>query len=271
MSKFFFAYTGCKRHESKYVIEILSQIKNIEKYTFVEPFCGSCHVSIDVENELKIKKFHVNDNDEGLINFLNSVSNDKFKKKCEKKYNEFVSFIGEKYSKKKNKEISTKIKSLDASKADNYYCIQRLSKGGRIGFISTSKGIYRTPKFSLNNMENTCEFFKKCKITCDDYTSIFDEYKDNSKAILFIDPPYFDSRGNCFYHEYDKDHIRDKTKVFVDIARFLKVCKCKVIMIINSTAITDYLYEDFIVKKYDFIYQITKKKAIHMIVSNIKT
>jgi hypothetical protein len=39
-------------------------------------------------------------------------------------------------------------------------------------------------------------------------------------------------------------------------------------LIINENAITDYIYKDFIVGKYDKIYQLTKKKAVHIIVCN---
>ena len=60
----------------------------------------------------------------------------------------------------------------------------------------------------------------------------------------------------------------DMTKIIVDILEYLPVCKCKVMLIINKLHILSYLFEDFIKGEYIRTYQLSKKKAVHLIICN---
>ena len=118
--------------------------------------------------------------------------------------------------------------------------------------------------------------------SCQDYKTIFEQFKDDEKALLFLDPPYFNS-FNAKYSDFDgacitEDGMRiDNTRMYVDILNLLKSAKCRVIMIINKSALLDELYRDFIGEQYDKIYSLTHKSKTgnkkhstgHMVVTNI--
>ena len=58
------------------------------------------------------------------------------------------------------------------------------------------------------------------------------------------------------------------TQIVVDISEYLRVCKCKVMLVINKLNILSYLFSDYIKVEYEKIYQLGKKKAMHLIICN---
>ncbi len=71
-------------------------------------------------------------------------------------------------------------------------------------------------------------------ITCKDWKEIMEEYKDNEKAFIYLDPPYLNSFHNN-YNQYnfssdENNIIIDNTKIYIDILKYLE----------NS----NYLYKD---------------------------
>ena len=58
------------------------------------------------------------------------------------------------------------------------------------------------------------------------------------------------------------------TSILLDILELLKNAKCKVMLIINKLNILEYLFKDFIRGEYIRIYQNTKKKMKHLIITN---
>ena len=101
--------------------------------------------------------------------------------------------------------------------------------------------------------------------TNEDYINIFNKYKNDDKAFLFIDPPYLfsDSSG---YHPQNEN--KDMTAIILDPLELLKTAKCKIMLIINKLNILEYLFKDFIKGEYSKIYAITLKKMKHLIITN---
>ena len=58
------------------------------------------------------------------------------------------------------------------------------------------------------------------------------------------------------------------TQIVVDILEYLTVCKCKVMLGINNLNILSYLFKGYIKGEYEKIYQLSKKKAMHLIICN---
>ena len=108
-------------------------------------------------------------------------------------------------------------------------------------------------------------FLKNALITNDVYTTIYDKYKDNENAFLFLDPPYLFS-NNSGYFPQNGDN--DMTMIIVDTLDFIKTCKCKVMLVINKLNILEYLFKDYVKLEYGKIYQITKKGIKHLVVTN---
>ena len=58
------------------------------------------------------------------------------------------------------------------------------------------------------------------------------------------------------------------TQIVADILEYLRVCKCKVMLVINKLNVLAYLFRDYIKGEYEKIYQLSKKKAMHLIICN---
>ena len=80
-----------------------------------------------------------------------------------------------------------------------------------------------------------------------DYTKIFNRYKDVEDAFLFLDPPYLFSDNSSYASQVRET---DMTQIMVDILEFIKVCKCKVMLVINKLNILEYLFDGYEIFKY---------------------
>ena len=114
---------------------------------------------------------------------------------------------------------------------------------------------------------------------------MYNKYKDNENAFLYLDPPYMDSFNagyGTYHHEsHNKDlKIIDNTEMYIKFLDILKNGKCKILFSINDCALTNYLYKDYIKETYNHIYQTshlnianlndrkTKKHTNVLIISN---
>ena len=94
---------------------------------------------------------------------------------------------------------------------------------------------------------------KQLRVSNKDYQEIFEKYKDNEKALLFLDPPYFLSDNSGYYakgiefggQKRDKKQFEDPTKAYPIIRRYMKKAKCKVIMIINECSLLKEYFKKF--------------------------
>jgi len=253
MSHFYFDYDGNKRTETKYCD---FEISNIE--TIVEPFCGSCGYSLNqfIDCNKRNLKYVINDIDRELIEFLNEI-----RCKGSKPFYEYMN----KYDFKNvpDKEI-IKVLNKDYKENQNPYSYF-MKRRCRIS-IRRNKRLetYKT-RFIKGDYNDTDEFFKKCEISCGDYGTIFDKYKNDEKALLFIDPPYFDTYNMSY--SLDKG---DNTKIYIDILELLQNGKCKVIFITKKNALMAYVFKDYIKCSYNKCYQRNKTCVEHIVVSNIK-
>ena len=122
---------------------------------------------------------------------------------------------------------------------------------------------------------------QSAKVTCKDWLSVANEYKDDPAALIFLDPPYFSS-DNSTYGLYDETAdatgmIADNTKIYIDILDFSRTSKAKVFMIINDNALLRHVYKDYASPPHEKTYGSThvnslnrrrKNKTMHMFVSN---
>jgi len=265
-SLFYFDYKGGKRCEVKNIFKYLDDEKMKTVKYFVEPFCGSCAVSLDYYTKKgydKIK-YHINDVDDGLINFLNDIKKDGI--------NKFINNLRAVNLEESDKDIRRKAinKYMENRTAENYFNMKRLDTRY---FVSDRTKKY-LQNYSINKYKKTDEFFSNAVITKLDYKDIFEMYKDKEDAFIFVDPPYFDS-DNTMYDIYNykgkKTYGRkceDNSKIFVDIIELMKNGKCKVIGITNGSALMNYIFKPWICETYGKTYQLTKKKTNHILFKN---
>lgn len=96
-------------------------------------------------------------------------------------------------------------------------------------------------------------------ITCEDWRACVARYKDDPRALIFLDPPYFNS-FNQEYYGMDKvkthpgGRIIDGTELFLEMLELLQSSAARVVVITNSCAIIDYIFRPFIRQRYTKAY-----------------
>ena len=235
---------GSKQTDIKYFSDFLPDSKKI-----VEPFGGSFAVSKFFYKDVNKYNFHINDLDyilyyiythyEDYLHFLHIIN--EHGKTLEGKFN--------------GKVIEEYINSLNCDTNVKIYLIKN--------FI-VKNYIYRG--YLTNNFdENERLILKNALFTNLDYKAVFDKYKNDEDAFLFLDPPYLFS-DNSSYHPQNENN--DMTMILIDILDYLKYCKCKVMLVINKLNIIEYLFKEYIKCEYLKTYQISKKKMKHLVITN---
>lgn len=251
-SEFYFPYCGNKRNEYDHIKSFLPEMQNI--HTIVEPFCGSCAVSFKIwKNADENKKYHMNDINSYLINFYKMIQEDK-KEEILNELEQFKKITKEEWNKimrKKEKSVSEFI--LEKVWAKNLMC--------PIGY----KPFPKLEKFRKKIPYD--EFIKHSHLTNQDHISIFEQYKNDDNAFLFLDPPYINSNND----EYKMDGVNfvgNMEELFLSILDILKNGKCKVMLVVNNRLLMKLLFKDFIKNKYEKTYSRTHKKDEHLIICN---
>ena len=239
---------GNKKNELKILLPIIRPQLTKESI-FIEPFCGSAIVSFSIFKEFNDIYFHINDTEEHRINFFKNMINEEERNKLYKIEKEII-YKGQDF-------YNTIVKTKD----DDYlkYIISRRIHSFRYGLYPTTK------KIILHEISNNwINFLNKATITNNDYLKVFDKYKDNENAFLYLDPPYMDSY-NASYSKFqgeshDEDFkIIDNTIMYIHFLDILKNGKCKILFSINDCALTNFLYKDFIKESYNHLYQTSQK------------
>ena len=253
------------------------EIKLFEKYipanydTYLEPFIGGGSLYF----YLSPKKSVISDVHTELIDLYSCIGEGKAK--------DIYDFMAtnpndeETYYKIRDKmEIKEKLDNAKRFYYQRKTCFRGMSRYNKSGKFNIPFGKYTTINYSDLQNNDYETLLSRTEILNKGFEHVFENY-NSADNFMFLDPPYLSS-FNAYYDGYvgydcpDKDDkiISDNTKLFIDILDFIKVCKCKCMLIINKNAITSYLYKDFVVGEYDKMYQLTKKKTKHLIVCNYK-
>lgn len=101
-----------------------------------------------------------------------------------------------------------------------------------------------------------------------DYKHIFEMANEND--FMFLDPPY-----DCVFSDYGNVEYKDgfNEKNHTELANSYKNLKCKALMVIGRTPLTEKLYNDYIVDEYGKSYAVNirnrfKSSANHILISN---
>jgi site-specific DNA-adenine methylase len=254
-------YPGNKRSEYKYFKHII----NTDYDIIIEPFCGSSAISFNLwkENGGKDKIYYLNDNDRILISFYNLIKSEE-PEKILNELNKILTRIPDKETfrieyKKKNKTI---YEELFFKK---YYCM--------------SEGIYPSDRCKNNFKFNKEQllFFQFIKsqnviISNKEWIDIFEEYKNNEKALFMFDPPYLNSYNVSY-------KLNESYKVNINVYKYfyennINDYKSHIVFILEDTWIIQLLFNANIKTTYDKSYSCgnlrncNKRKTTHIIISN---
>jgi len=250
LNHFMIPYYGNKRTECKKIYDNLN-LEGID--TIVEPFCGTSAISYYISTLQPLKyTYHLNDNNPLLIELYNIA-------KDEDKYKLFIDELTELKT-----QLTDKIKydALD---------VKTLK-----GWVYKHK-IYniRPALFPLNKISSPDIFNKMLKapilhflrteniiITNNCGIKILNDYKDNDKALVFLDPPYLQT-CNDFYMNSNVNIYEYLYKN--PIINF----KCKLYLCLELIWIIKLLFEKYEIIEYDKSYSAKKKNVIHGLIKNI--
>lgn len=249
-------YVGNKRNEYNDFIKNV----NIDKYTnIIEPFCGSSAISFNIwlNDKDKNKIYYLNDIDNELIDIYNLIKIDT-PDNILNEINKIRQLITDKeiFNTEFKKPNKTFYEKLFFKK---YYCI-------RPGTYPLDN---RLPIFSFTKKQLLFfEFIKSDNvfITNDDWSILFDKFKDDKDTLIIFDPPYINS-CNAFYNLANKIN-NNIYEYFYN--NNINSFNCKIFFILEDIWIIRLLFKNNINNTYFKQYNSTKKNTNHIVISNHK-
>lgn len=276
-------YRGGKSKEIPYLK------RYIPNYTgrYIEPFFGGGALFFYLEP----KKSIINDINSKLINFYSGVKSsfDSLQKELygieqlyvfnRKNFEELKSQTPELRVKDENETLYYQVKDMfnglalkKYSDASIYFFINKTAYSGMIRY--NSKGEFNVPYGRYKNLNTSLvtkshsQLLATTEIYNLDYKPVFE--MATSEDFMFLDPPYdcvFSDYGNAEHKEgfSEKDHT--------ELSIHFKNLKCKSLMVIGRTPLTEKLYSDMIVDEYEKSYAVNirnrfKATASHILISN---
>lgn len=269
------------------------EIPHFESYiptdydTYYEPFFGGGAVYF----YLSPKKAVVNDVNSRLMGFYDEIKREY--PKARKQLNELqriyeanqASYMELKKEHpddrvaNRNEELYYKIRdmynhkiSCDYMESVIYFFINKTAYSGMIRF--NAQGEYNVPFGRYQNFNTQLitnehhELLQGTKLLNEDFTVPFEMASE--RDFMFLDPPY-----DCIFNDYGNIDKEDgfNEREHRRLAEAYKQLKCKALMVIGKTPLTEELYKDYIRGEYDKSYAVNirnrfKSESKHIIVTN---
>ncbi len=153
-----------------------------------------------------------------------------------------------------------------------YFFINKTAYSGMIRY--NTKGEFNVPYGRYANLNTSLVTKAHSKLLANteiynlDYKSIFEMAKEDD--FMFLDPPY-----DCVFSDYGNAEYKDgfNEKNHTELANNFLNLKCKALMVIGRTPLTEKLYNDLIVDEYGKSYAVNirnrfKSTASHILISN---
>lgn len=269
------------------------EIPHIEKHIpffrgrYIEPFFGGGAMFFYLEP----KKAIINDINSKLMMFYKSVKLDfdplqkelseieKIYRINRKKFEELKSKTPTKKVNDNNEALYYQIRDMfndltnkKYSDALLYFFINKTAYSGMIRY--NSKGEFNVPYGRYANLNTSLvtkahsQLLFNAEIYNCDYKNIFEMAKEDD--FMFLDPPY-----DCTFSDYGNVEHKDgfNEKNHTELANAYKRLKCKALMVIGRTPLTEKLYKNMIVDEYGKTYAVNirnrfKSEASHIVISN---
>lgn len=269
--------------------EISQILPYIPRFTgkYIEPFFGGGALFFYLEPNKAI----INDINKNLIDFYIDVKNNYSKIKDElfeieklyKKNREDFEQLKKQHPNERvndsNEELYYKIRDMynglcesEFSYGTIYYFINKTAYSGMIRY--NSNGQFNVPYGRYKNFNTSLltkahyELLQDTEIFNCSYEDIFAIAQEDD--FIFLDPPYdcvFSDYGNeCMKNGFGEDRHRK-------LAEDFRKLKCKALMVIGKTKLTEELYGDLIISEYEKSYAVNirnrfKSESKHILVAN---
>lgn len=179
----------------------------------------------------------------------------------------------------KNEEMYYQIRDMFNDLTDKkysdallYFFINKTAYSGMIRY--NAKGEFNVPYGRYANLNTSLvtkahsRLLANTEIYNCDYKNIFEMAKEDD--FMFLDPPY-----DCIFSDYGNIEHKDgfNEKDHIELANAYKQLKCKALMVIGRTPLTEKLYSGMIVDEYGKSYAVNirnrfKSSATHILISN---
>ncbi|MFY7938831.1 MAG: DNA adenine methylase [Flavobacterium sp.] len=276
-------YRGGKSKEIPQIIKHIPQFDG----RYIEPFFGGGALYFYLEP----KKAIINDINSKLIAFYNGVKNDYNNLRIElDEIEKLYSINRRNFEELKRKtpelrvdddndtlyyQIRDMFNDLSEKKYSDallYFFINKTAYSGMIRY--NSKGEFNVPYGRYTNINTSLvtnghsRLLSNTDIFNLDYSNIFEMAEEDD--FMFLDPPY-----DCIFSDYGNTEHKDgfNEKNHTELANAYKNLKCKALMVIGRTPLTEKLYGDMIVDEYGKSYAVNirnrfKSTATHILISN---
>jgi site-specific DNA-adenine methylase len=240
MSRFYFSYLGNKRTELKHIDNVVDWD---DFDTIVEPFAGSAALTLEIHSRGLGKTHAVNDVDPNLIGmfrFIKEHTSQPLYDYCRTR------LTPEEFTR------HHKLKPGPDLTVFEYFYRQRV----RGAFQRVHKVPEKWPTLDRGHKQiSTDACFTTASITNTDWRTCVDAHKDNPRALIFLDPPYFNSFNQSYYgmdgvKVAPDGTILDGTALFLEMLEYLKTAAATIVVITNSCAIIDYIFAPYIRLRY---------------------
>lgn len=269
--------------------EIPNIVKHIPHYKgrYIEPFFGGGALFFHLEPKTAI----INDINSKLMSFYIGVKNNyvTLRKELDEieeiyrsnriKFEQLKKLTPEERVEDKNEELYYQIRDMfndlsekKYSEALLYFFINKTAYSGMIRY--NSKGEFNVPfgRYAHLNTSlvtpNHSKLLSNTEIYNTDYKQIFKMAEEDD--FMFLDPPY-----DCIFSDYGNEEYKDgfNNDSHVELSHDFKSLKCKALLVIGRTPLTEQLYGDMIIDEYAKAYAVNirnrfKSEAKHILVSN---
>jgi DNA adenine methylase len=276
-------YRGGKSKEIPHLIKHIPQFNG----KYIEPFFGGGALFFHLEPKkalindinLKLISFYigVKDNFEILKTELSEI--EKIYAINRRKFEELKSETPDERVDDENEPLYYQIRNMfndlsekKYSEALLYFFINKTAYSGMIRY--NSKGEFNVPYGRYANLNTSLvtkahnNLLTNTEIYNLDYSEIF--RMADKDDFMFLDPPY-----DCVFSDYGNIEHKDgfNERNHIELANHFKELKCKALMVIGRTPLTEKLYGDMIVDEYGKTYAVNirnrfKSEASHILISN---
>ena len=276
-------YRGGKSKEIPHLIKHIPQFDG----RYIEPFFGGGALFF----HLQPKKAIINDINSKLMDFYKGVKSDfnnlkeelseieKIYKINRKKFEQLKAQTPTERVDDNNETLYYQIRDMFNDLAEKkysdallYFFINKTAYSGMIRY--NSKGEFNVPYGRYANLNTSLVTQSHSKLLTNteiynlDYSEIFNMAIEND--FMFLDPPY-----DCVFSDYGNVEHKDgfNEENHIELAKQYKQLKCKALMVIGRTPLTEKLYGDMIVDEYGKSYAVNirnrfKSEASHILISN---
>lgn len=279
-------YRGGKSKEIPHIMEHIPQYSG----RYIEPFFGGGALYFHLEP----KKAIINDLNSKLIAFYNGVKLnypilrtelDEIERIYEENRRQFDNLKAKTPNERvedKNEEFYYQLRDMFNDTAEKeytdallYFFINKTAYSGMIrynakGEFNVPFGRYQHLNTSLVTQQHS-KLLANTEIFNEDYKAVFNMAEKND--FMFLDPPY-----DCVFSDYGNEEYKNgfDDTCHIALADDFRNLKCKALLVIGRTPLTERLYGDMIIDEYAKTYAVNirnrfKSATTHILVANYKT